>query len=227
MASYNTGSDVIAIDTAHVWGERGIELAAHEYGHAFHHIALGGFPDVVTDCSFHGLPTYTSLSCAFVEGFAEYYSVVTRPDANFTLYDRFEVGYDLLINPNPDSTDPNDPNGSLIEGAVAAFLLDVTDPANEPHDAVAYPAPYLADVIETCRVGDTNRTTHADGIDHIIRCLENQVDATINGYFHTRSPVSTSYSESATEPPGVDPPYVHSGRRICITSDRTHEVNVP
>jgi hypothetical protein len=36
-----------------------------------------------------------------------------------------------------DDGDPND--GSIIEGAVAAFFYDITDPANEPQDNVEYP----------------------------------------------------------------------------------------
>jgi hypothetical protein len=112
----------------------------------------------------------------------------------------FESNAYLDDNANPDSSDPNDPNGSILEGAVTAFLWDVSDAANEVHDNIAYPHSYVVDILRTCSVSDANGAQHANGVDHAIRCFEKQVDSAINSYFYTRVPASTSYSESATEP---------------------------
>lgn len=151
------------------------------------------------NCSSHGTPLYTSQQCAYAEGFAEYYAAIIRGSSSVEL-GKFEAGTDLLTNPNDSISDPNDPNGSRIEGAVAALLVDLTDGANETHDAIDYPEAYIGDLIRTCSVTLSSVNLHADGIDHFIRCLEKQVDSSISSYFWPRTTTPTAYAESATEP---------------------------
>ncbi|MGH7470500.1 MAG: hypothetical protein ACRENP_21350 [Longimicrobiales bacterium] len=130
-SGYDPSADEIIIKSSHVFTLAIMEITAHEFGHALHHDALGGLPSNPPYCSFHGYSLYTNLKCAYVEGFAEYVSVVTRPDALGGLADDFEDNEYLLVNANPDGSNPNDPDGTVIEGAVAAFLFDLTDAANE------------------------------------------------------------------------------------------------
>lgn len=200
-SSYSRTLDLITIASdSHLWGDLGRSTMAHEYGHAYHEVGLGGLP-LTLSCSFHAPGIYTDLHCALSEGFAAYVSLVARPEVfSGSTVSLFESNAYIDDNANPDSSDPNDPNGSILEGAVTAFLWDVTDAANETHDDVAYPHSYVADILRTCEVGDGTTVLHADGIDHAIRCFEKQVDNTINSYFYTRDPASTTYSESATEP---------------------------
>ena len=197
---YDYAGDTIVIKSSLVFSLAVEEITAHEFGHSLHHEGFEGLAGPPF-CQVHGLPAYTTLKCAYDEGFAAYHAAVTRPDVLTGLADDLEDNAYLLVNSNPDGSNPNDPDGSVIEGAVAAFLFDLTDGANETHDAVSFPGSYVADVMRTCFVGDgVGVPIHADGIDHFIRCLEKQVDSGINGYFYYRSPASTTQSESASEP---------------------------
>jgi hypothetical protein len=122
-STYFPTGDSIQLYQYHIWGNTGAEKTAHEYGHSLHEYSLGGYPRS-SNCGSHGSPVYTDLECALTEGFAEYFSVVTRPDATSGMaYDMEIDGYrDVNSNPNY-PTDPYQPNGSRIEGAVASFLL--------------------------------------------------------------------------------------------------------
>ena len=198
---YFKDTDYISLYPNHFWDDLGERAMAHEYGHAFHEKGLGGLPPVTNCPSTHAPGIYSSLGCALSEGFAEYVMVVARPDVSsgdWVTY--YEGNAALLDNSNPNSGDPNDPNGSILEGPVTALLVDLTDAANESHDVIQYAPSYIADVLRTCFVSDGSSNEHANGVDHVIRCLERQVDSSINGYFYTRSPASVSYSESASEP---------------------------
>lgn len=163
-----------------VGGLGGDFTVAHEYGHAVHEKALGGNEGGCSEP--HSVPEAISLQCAYSEGFADYHAAAV----GFPGYYYFESTY----------ADESD-DGSIIEGAVAAFLFDLTDPANESHDNVDYPGSYVADVIKTCEV-DGDR---ADGIDHLIACFQREIPS-YAGYFETRDDPPSSFSESASEPSG-------------------------
>jgi hypothetical protein len=194
---YTIGGDSITMHV--VWGNTAAEAAAHEFGHAFHDNTLGGIEPNRPNCSSHGTPVYTSQECAYSEGFAEFFAAVTRPEVT-SEDDDFESNVDLLLNSNPNGSDPNDPNGTLIEGAVAAFLWDLHDSVVEAHDSTAYPGSYLADLISTCSVDFGSGSQHANGVDMLIRCAEKSTDSSVSSYFYPRDTNPTSYSESATEP---------------------------
>ena len=182
-----------------VWGNTGAEFAAHEFGHAFHDNALGGIEPNRPNCSSHGTPLYTSLECAYAEGFSEFFAAVIRPEVT-SEDDDFESNVDLLTNSNPNGSDPNDPNGSFIEGAVAAFFWDLHDSVGEAHDSIAYAGSYIADLISTCTVNFGTGLLRANGIDMLIRCLENSTDSGVTSFFYPRNTNPTGYSESASEP---------------------------
>lgn len=173
---YSKSQDRIYIKTNaspdHIWGSFGDFVIPHEYGHAFHHKALGGInSNSGVNCNPHTLDGPSSLGCAMAEGFADYFAAATLGAyANFFENSTFYPGGD----------------GSVIEGPVAAFLYDLTDPANEPHDSMNYPGSYVGAIFNSCLTYSIGLS--ANGIDHIIYCLENQVDpAVVQNYFPARA----------------------------------------
>jgi hypothetical protein len=96
--------------------------------------------------------------------------------------------------------------GSIVPHTVSAFLYDLTDTRAETHDTISYPGSYVATILKTCMWQlQGQQFLEADGIDHIIWCLEGSVDPSITGdpsYFPTRSWDPWGISESAAEPIG-------------------------
>lgn len=211
-----SGNDFVRINTYtgsvyanQVWGSNGVWTQAHEFGHAYHEKALGGYVDLfwkAANCTAnHPVTAASKLGCAYPEGFADYFAVATRGDATGYEY-AFEINYYYLGQP----TRPAD--GSIVEGAVASFLYDITDAnrwgtgtaggtVDEAHDAVAYSGRLVADMVRTCQVLENNVWKRATGIDHIVHCLEKAVYPAITGsslYFSSRSPDPTNqYSSSS------------------------------
>jgi hypothetical protein len=210
------GNDFIRINTytgstygQQVYGSNGVWTQAHEYGHAYHEKALGGYVEQFwksAGCpSNHPISTATKLGCAYPEGFADYFAVATRGDATGYEYG-FEISfYYLGVSPRP-------ADGSVVEGAVGAFLYDITDSnrygpgtaggqLDEAHDAVAYPGRLVAEVMRTCEVTESGVWKRASGIDHIVHCLEKAVYPAITGsttYFPSRSPDPTAQRATTT-----------------------------
>lgn len=88
--------------------------------------------------------------------------------------------------------------GSLIEGAFAAFLYDLTDSAIEPHDSVAVAGTYIVDLIRSCQVKyGLLAWRRANGPDEVAYCVENTINP--GSYFSPRGVPPSQYSESATE----------------------------
>lgn len=200
---YSPSSDEITIRTAsgddHVWGEFGIFVAAHEYGHAVQEKALGG--GVSTSCGAHRLDGPTNLQCAYSEGFADFHGAAVRSDLSSYLY-RANIAVDAwfpgcIAYVGSICTGGPSYDGSIIEGAVAAFFYDIVDAAgDEPHDAIGAPGSYLAAILSTCEVF-SGSWVRADGIDHIAYCTENSINP--QAYFATRTTTPTNQRESATE----------------------------
>jgi hypothetical protein len=188
-----------------VWGTNGVFVQAHEYGHAFHEKALGGFYHrYYSGCGYHDWTLPTSLGCALIEGFASYFAVATRRQAtgNYEYWVETNAFY-----PGGD--------GSIVEGPVASFLYDITDSnwwglgtqgapvgqRDEHHDNIVYSGSYVAGVIASCQVRQNGVWTSNTGIDHLVYCFERQVDPTVTGsstYFHTRNPDPTEQNQTGT-----------------------------
>lgn len=192
--------DDVEIYEDDVWGPSGIRTIAHEYGHAVHEKALGG-NTASGSCpgGGHYMDGAHSLKCAYSEGFANYHAAATRgSEAAWTgdiEWNRFYPGRRYY------SSDGQTWDGSIIEGAMAAFLLDLTDGSDGDADPIQYPGSYVADMIRTCQ----NDKRRANGIDDIIYCLEGQVDPAVRNsskYFITRSSSedASSASHSAGQP---------------------------
>ena len=209
--------DYIAIPPGNELGSFATFSQGHEYGHAVHYGALGGLPG--NNCSGedgHRHDQATFFSCALREGFAHFHgSVVFGPEL---LAEGYYSDYQLEANQsypgyvyvNNQRTGTVVPDGSIVEGAVAAFLYDLYDGPTAPDsptggtdnddDAVEYGGPYIAAIVSTCLANGTRAT----GIDHLVYCFERWIDPVITSslnYFPTRSPDPSSFSENATEPP--------------------------
>jgi hypothetical protein len=188
---YSRSDDRISIWDQEMLGARGVFVAAHEYGHAVHEKALNG--NKGGNCpSPHYFDQQYNATCAYSEGFANYHSAATRgaAAANTT---RIETPIAFT-------------NGMLSEQAVAAFLYDITDPKNEPHDSTAYPGSYVANLIRTCEIifGGVAIWNRTDALDGIIYCMEQTVvPSHEDNFFRIRSSDPWAQREVATEPGGA------------------------
>jgi hypothetical protein len=193
---YDPGTDHIAMAPNDIFGAFGAFSAAHEYGHAVHQKALNGIPPSGTCPSPHYLDGTDNLWCAYTEGFADYHGVAVLPP-------QLTAPYYQDIEANSFYTPGRD--GSIIEGAVAAFFLDLTDPANESFDTIQFPGSYVADLVATCQMVSPGSIRRVDGIDGFVYCLEQTVDPTVvNTYFTTRAPQPLNEANSATPPASWD-----------------------
>jgi hypothetical protein len=186
-----------------IWGTYGAFVQAHEYGHAYHNDVLGGveryyynpYPTPVCP-TVHNMQDATNLQCALAEGFADYYAVVALPGGTGGIQNDLEVAVY-----SPGATNlfgkAAGANGSIIEGAVASFFYDITDPANETHDQTQYPGSYVADIVRSCQVY-AGAWRLNNGVDDIAYCFLGTVYD--KERFTTRSPAPTGVSETATEP---------------------------
>lgn len=175
---YDQIADRIVAAFGDVFNERGDFVAAHEYGHAFHYVALEQWNYYFcSDSGTHYMGTEYTPSCAFVEGFGDFFAGWV---ADADLIAGAGSDYDLERNLYKDNGD-----GLLIEGAVAGFLYDLVDDANDPNgsnnqstssddDSLSVDGSYVADVIQTCQL---NSVTKLDGMDQFIYCAEESLSA--------------------------------------------------
>ncbi len=184
---YTSGEDRIYLGASDVPGSYGTFVVPHEYGHAGHEKALGGNAASGT-CSWHTLNAAINLKCAYSEGFADFHAAYT---AGPILTSSFGSDYSIEHNsyyPGWIYNSQHQPvnqssDGSIIEGAVAAFFYDLVDGPNEPDgasnqadgddDAIQYSGKYVSDIVKTCKVDGSVR---ANGIDHLVYCFERQID---------------------------------------------------
>jgi hypothetical protein len=186
---YNRWTDQITI--ANIWGDHGGFTHAHEYGHAFQEKALGGMSDASGGCPsphfLYFLPS--NLGCAYREGFADYFAVAVFPS-----------GSGHFVNDIESNAQFGGGDGSRYEGTFAAFLYDLTDPANELKDSMQYPYEYVASTFKSCEVWFGGR---AHGTDHFVYCFERTVDPWVAAnYFPSRSNPPGLVSPVAPAPPG-------------------------
>lgn len=195
---YQGGKDRVTMRESSIGGSFGDFVVPHEYGHAYHEKALGGNGGSGQCPSPHYFDGAHNMECAYSEGFANYLASVTLDGYN---YYKSRIQSNGFYPGGEGNGDRND--GSIIEGAVAAFLYDLTDPANETHDKLDFPGRYVGDIIRTCRWEYAGWLTfRATGVDHLIMCMQRSTP-NYSKYFQQRGgAVPTSYSEGASEPSG-------------------------
>lgn len=188
-------------------GQDGYFVINHEYGHAFQFKAIEPWAVYSCNGNSHSINVANLLQCAFVEGFADFYSgwvggarLTTGWSGGFLTDNALEA------NPWRGLGD-----GARIEGSVAAFFYDLVDGTGEPDgasntadgeesfDGATYPGLYVADVLRTCgfNTGLPGAVTKLDGIDQFIYCAERSLTGRTLG---TGFRLYSSFTESATEP---------------------------
>ena len=188
---YSPSQDKIVMRTASLPDEFGRFAIAHEYGHAYHNVAMGGInPGFAINCTDHHLELPSSYGCALAEGFADFFSVYLTG----SLLGAFESNiYHTPGVPNP-----------MVEGAVAATFLDVVDAANvfEGFDGAQWNGSYLPRLVGTCEYWDHlyNAYFRATGIDHITYCLEQDIDPFAANLYAFERITPTGWRHSATLP---------------------------
>ena len=197
------GGDYIVINEgdSRFSNSSGNRIIAHEYGHALHEKGLGGnaTPPGGGCPDEHYLRGAHNLTCAFSEGFAQYHAGTTIDSENSFITALEDNEYYPALSSISTSGPLED--GSIIEGAVAAFLYDLTDPANESHDGANYPGMYVAEIIETCKVYEAAGWRRADGVDHLIACFQQSLPD-YSTYFPNRGTPPFNFQENASEPGG-------------------------
>ncbi|MBY0491919.1 MAG: hypothetical protein K2R93_18910 [Gemmatimonadaceae bacterium] len=151
--AFIAASDYIRTHPDDVWGTLGKFIVTHEYGHAFHYVALE--PWSTYTCGLNGRhvadSAYTA-SCAFVEGFADFYAarmrnVVEGSSGMYATLSQYQLEQNAFRTIG---------NGALIESAFAAFLLDLVDTSSDPDgisgddDATSISHAQLAEIMTNC-----------------------------------------------------------------------------
>jgi hypothetical protein len=188
-------------------GHYGQFVIAHEYGHAFQNKELGGLPNY--SCQPHVPGGAYSLGCAYGEGFGDYFASVTSTNIIPYLTIEDDLNYDgqpsyigcLHVEYYEDGSYKgcneyaSQPDGPIVEGAVASFLYDLTDPGNESFDNAYYPGSFIANIMKNCRVKVSGDWSHPDGIDELIACLQFRLPNYSN-HFSTRNNPPTDYNDN-------------------------------
>ncbi len=115
---------------------------AHEVGHAIMYNLTNNWHAELS-CLHHSMWSEESQSCAFSEGWADFFAVVSNGDVCYD-FDKASCGgtsYNLELpnvldqNSNPPNPYKNYPHGDDVEGRVASALLDLMDTNNDaPYD---------------------------------------------------------------------------------------------
>lgn len=184
-----------------IWGSYGVFAAAHEYGHATQKEVLGSYSSG-TCGGPHQFNLAINLTCAYAEGFADYFAAVLWEDAAYGISSVRNGEWPLYTRSGSTSYD-----GSIAEAPVAAFLYDLTDSsddATEGFDQIAVPGTYLAQVMRTCATATGSGVwAPPSGIDELITCIGRNVSIYSGGYFPTSGNAYNQvqqFQESATEP---------------------------
>ena len=161
----------------------------HEYGHALHHVELGGI--YTTDCGEgHGFNLPSGYQCAFSEGFAGYVARAWAGTAASIL-----------------ETFHSDSLPAKVEGNFAALLHDLVDSNQDSNDSTDYSISYVLDVLSSCTVSGT---TPRDDVADFIWCMENRVNSSVHATYFPGLTAPSSVSETATEPQSWDADDVRS-----------------
>lgn len=205
LPRYAPADDRIYLYKDQVFGQYGKFLAAHEFAHALHYKAIEPWPSTVA-CPYEqrSIDDVTDLDCAFVEGFATFAAVwIAGTDLSGSNQDPESFERNMWLLPGYTDGGGSARDGSLIEGAVAALLIDMvdgeytSDGVAGDDDTVEWPGSYVADLIKWCT--PDGYISNIDGIDQFIYCAENDVNARLENPFLSWR-VYSSAPESVTEP---------------------------
>lgn len=172
--NYNTSTDRIQIGSDRVWDANGPHVVTHEYGHAFHYVAIDPFFSSSQCPPIHFEHLAYNSMCSYTEGFANFFSAWMRNiDPPFTPGPLTQFNLEV----NNYRLDQSI-NGLLVEARMAAIFLDMVDNAMDndgisgDDDPMSMSGSQLADIILRCRLWNPNtyRLGHSD---QFIYCAEN------------------------------------------------------
>jgi hypothetical protein len=194
-----------------VFGEYGVFVAAHEWGHMWQDRTLyHGSADVKNglmryydnSCPLQHPPeSKTNFGCALGEAFADWYAVLVRASDLPTWKTHLESNY-YYRNCYPGYSERGvvvcTDDGAITEGALHAFLWDLSDGStDEPHDRLQFTPATIANVVKGCLVHPANAGPNQwiayNGADHLIWCMDGRspYEMKINGitstFFNARS----------------------------------------
>jgi hypothetical protein len=153
-------------DHIFTWDQWGYFVTVHEYGHAYQYVAIEPWESYYCSPSgVHFIDGEYTLSCGYVEGFADFFAVWV---AGHVLISGYGSDYQFEQNPFRSNGD-----GARIEGAVAGFFYDLVDGPYDPNgvnnqstgsddDPDQYPGYWIAQLMRNCSVDGLQRL---DGID--------------------------------------------------------------
>ncbi len=188
----------------------GLFVTTHEYGHSYHWFAVENWSFAGGNCgSGHSWSTKNTLGCAFVEGIADWISMVTIGStiSHSPYWGDYgiENNEDTYFPTNPPAAPNND--GALVENSFASFLYDVIDNgteldgfsntigAAETWDNFATTPNNILSRIKYCKINGT--ITQLSGVDQLVYCLEGNTSAYSEASF--LSPAWRNYSTVSFE----------------------------
>ena len=188
-AYYDRSQDRIFLGWGMAAQDRFHWVAAHEYGHAYHHLALGGLWKT-ENCYEHYVGWPSSYTCALSEGFANYAGTVGSVSAEHPdgyLRDCFEWFGSLKAPKNTYYRCKNVAHyrKAEVEGWVAALfvdLIDDNDDNDERGDYTELSGRFVAEVFKTCEIKQArwgplpDSWEVRDDVSDIVWCLEYYIE---------------------------------------------------
>jgi len=164
-----SGQNIIRMITSNVvWMGYGDFTIVHEFGHAYHWTSIDHWASTYTCGGTHSYSAANTSSCAYVEGFADFFSAWLQ---------RTNPAQDFIL-PSYVESSPNRYSGQglLWESVLASMFWDLVDSPSGDDDAVAMGGSAVADVMRQCYVHSPNSAllTHSD---QIIYCMEGVVNS--------------------------------------------------
>ena len=181
---YSPGQSRIYTNYTRLTGQDGWFVTIHEYGHHFQEKSIEAAASYSCTNNSHGWTETENLSCAYSEGFADFFAMWVAGDRLSTAPYGGDYGIENNLDGYPYGSPTNPPyagDGVRVEAALGAFLYDMVDGPNEPDsptntaggeeswDVVSYSGSWIADVMQYCKPGGQ---TKLDGPDQMVYCLE-------------------------------------------------------
>ncbi len=193
---YNGILDKITLPWNYAGGGYFRWVAAHEYGHALHHKALGGIWSPSPNCSPHYLDSISSYRCALKEGFADYAGTVGSGYYE-NCFEHFGTTQAYRYSCRNFSHDRK----PEIEGWVAAFFMDLIDDEEEEGDYTEYSGLYVAQVFKTCEKKHGRLPWYKrKRVSDIVWCMENAVTPSVHEEVFPRVSMPSAVRRDADEP---------------------------
>lgn len=194
---YSSGSDRIQINASRADGDDGEFVAVHEYGHAYHWRAIEAPASYNCTNGTHEPGVENQRSCAFVEGFADFF-------AAWLVADRVTPFFFFSAADFENNRFRGTGNGMQDEGAVAGFMLDLVDGSSDvdgipgDDDTMVYPATFVEQAIRVCTA--SLGFSALDGTDQFVYCIERTLNSAYGAVPVAYQPTWRQFAGSLSPP---------------------------